>query len=87
MTRVEITIEEVVLRGVPPEQAADVVAGLQRRLTELALADPDGLARLRPSEAVSVPHRGRPVQAGGAQALGEQSASAVWAAVSEGEPS
>ena len=83
MTRVEIIIEEVVLRGVPAEQAADVVAGLQRALAELA-GDPAGLTALRGSDTPSVAHRGRPPVAADARALGELTAARVWNSITGG---
>jgi hypothetical protein len=84
MTRVEITIDQVVLRGVPPEQAAAVVESFQRRLSELAAADPSRVAALADADSPHGPvtDHARPVQVAGPGELGEHTATAVWGAVS-----
>lgn len=86
MTRIEINIDEVVLRGVPPEQAAAVVESFRRRLSELAAGDP---GRLAASAATDSPHgsvtdHAHLVRAAGPSELGEHTAAAVWGAVSGG---
>jgi hypothetical protein len=77
--RVEIDVSEVVLRGVPPEQAPAVLAALRERLAALALADHEAVAGL--GDRAETSRRLRPLAspaAGGAD-LGMAVADAVWA--------
>ena len=75
--RIEIVVDELVLRGVPREQAPLVAAALERRLELLAEAGPALGARaeaFRRAEPVDVP-------AAAPAALGEAVAGAVWGAL------
>ncbi|GHG00569.1 hypothetical protein [Streptomyces zaomyceticus] len=77
--RVRIVVEELVLRGLTPGQAASVVTGLERTLGVLAAgADPAGLTG--GALPVARPRTSR-TPAPSAAALGAQAARAVWAAV------
>lgn len=74
----QLRIDEVVLRGVPAEHAAEVRAALETRLGELA-------GRSGPHEDLDLPvHRARPMTAGSPAQLGAQVADAVWSAVGGG---
>jgi hypothetical protein len=71
--RVEIVVDELVLRGLPPEQARVAVAALERRLAALATRSTDGI------QARSESFRRLPaVQAGSPAGVGEAVAGAVW---------
>ncbi|MER6187916.1 hypothetical protein [Streptomyces sp. NPDC001652] len=75
---IEIVVDEVVLRGVPPELAHAVVAAFQERLTALAHADADTIGRLAnradPSERLRLPSE----PAADPTELGAAVAQAVW---------
>ena len=71
--RVEIVVDELVVRGLPPEQARVAAAALERRLTALAT---DGTA---PISARSESVRRLPaVEAASPAGVGEAVAGAVW---------
>jgi hypothetical protein len=76
--RVEIVVDELVLRGVPNERAGEVEAALGTRLAELGRGD--GLASRE--EAF---RRAPDVHADSPGALGDAVAGAVWSAVAGGE--
>ncbi|KOG45615.1 hypothetical protein ADK75_30545 [Streptomyces virginiae] len=77
--QVRIVIDEVVLRGLTPDQAGSVVSGLERSLGALAAgADPAALTgRALPV----VRPRLAPTPAPNAAALGAQAATAIWTAL------
>ena len=90
--RVEVTIDEVILRGVPPEQARAVLAALEARIGELAagwIATSDGDddaarfgdGRSRHESGRRLPDLGT---AGSPAGLGVAVADAVWADLSSG---
>jgi hypothetical protein len=75
--RVEVTVDELVLRGVPRERAHAVAAALEARLAALAAAGAPPAPRdeaFRRLPAVEA-------QAGDPAALGEAVADAVWRAL------
>jgi hypothetical protein len=74
---VEIHIEELVLRGLSPADAAVVTAALRAHLATLAA---DGTAPDTARDARTPVHRPRPAPASGPEELGRQAAAAVWAA-------
>lgn len=76
---VEIVIDELVLRGVAPEQAPTVAAALQARLAELAV----GGAELAPR--VEASRRLAPIMLDRANGLGEAVAERVWSGIG-GQP-
>ncbi len=89
--RVEVTIDEVILRGVPPEQARDVLAALEARIGELATgwaATSDGDDAARFGEGRDRHESGRRLPdlgtAGSPAGLGVAVADAVWADLSSG---
>ncbi|MGR0319581.1 hypothetical protein [Agromyces sp. ZXT2-3] len=76
MTRLEIHVERLVLRGVPEEYAIGLGARIERRLTELIEAGPGGEPR---------PDRpGRAPAAGDPDALADLVAERIRAASREG---
>jgi len=81
MTRVEIVIDELVVRGLSPSAAREASDTLESRLTALALesegAVPERAEASRRLPAIDVP-------AGSPAALGGAVAEAVWSAVSRG---
>ena len=77
MTRFEIRIDELVLRGVPREQAAEVTGQVEARLRALAAAGSAEGMHGGSRDAV----RTRPIQAE-PTALGNAVADRVWSAVS-----
>jgi len=76
VTRYEITIDDLVLRGVPAAQAAEVAAAAERRLADLAASAPDGALRNVSLDGVPT----RSVLAADAAALGHGIADRVWSA-------
>jgi hypothetical protein len=75
--RVEIVVDELVVRGLSPEAARDAAASLEARLTELASSDaviPERAEHSRRLPAVDAPVDG----------VGEAVAGAVWSALSGG---
>jgi len=82
--RVTVTIDEVVLRGVPREQAATVVAALEHTLGSLVRADPAALGALTSRTAGTIRPRVPHTPVPGAAALGARAATAVWSAVGGG---
>ncbi len=76
--RVEIVIDELILRGVPPEQARAVQSSLVARLEALAARSDAALPER--SEAL----RRLPAVETAAGGLGDAVAEAVWGAVSGG---
>jgi hypothetical protein len=79
--RVEVTVDELVLRGVPAERANAVAAALEARLAALG---EDWAAAGAPPAARDEAFRRLPaveVRAGNPAALGERVADEVWAAV------
>jgi len=79
MTRVEIVVDELIVRGLPPEQARAAAAALEARLGVLA-AHSDATVPER-AEAF----RRLPAVETTADSLGDSVADAVWGAVSGGE--
>jgi hypothetical protein len=82
--RVRVTIERLVLRGVPHGQEAAVVVALERRLALLATGAGGDAATLRARGGTTVPvARPRPSRtaARDARTLGEAAAGAIWASV------
>lgn len=84
-TRLEIIVDEVVVRGVPPAQARAVVAALEARLQVLGagwarsttpIAPRDEAFRRAP---IVTPRTASPV------AVGESAASAVWTTITGGD--
>jgi hypothetical protein len=78
MTRVEIVIDELIVRGLSPSAAGDAAAALEARLT--ALAESGDAVR----ERAETSRRLAPIDlpAGSPGALGDAVAEAVWGAVS-----
>jgi hypothetical protein len=76
--RIEIVIDEFVLRGLTPEEARAAAAALEARLA--ALADAGAVAGARDEAFGRLP----PVEAGSPAALGDAVAGVVWDAVAEG---
>ena len=75
---IEIHIDELILRGVPPEQAPTVRAALEGRLAELGELS-------RPGTALGLPtFRAQTVDATSPAHLGAQVADAVWSAAGGG---
>lgn len=75
----EIHIDELILRGIPPEQAAQVADAMRVRLSELATH------RIDPLRAADVrAYRGRQIHAESVEQLGTAAADAVWNAVNGG---
>ena len=79
--RVEVTVDELVLRGVPAERARAVAGALEARLA--ALGEEWVAVRATPAAREEAFRRLPAVeaQAGDPIALGERIADAVWAAV------
>jgi hypothetical protein len=77
--RVEIVIDELILRGVPPEHARSVAASLEARLG--ALTEQSDAVMSERAEAF----RRLPAIEATADSLGDSVADAVWGAVSGGE--
>lgn len=87
--RVEIEIEDLVLRGVPPEQADAVVEALSARLEELARLDQAWRAEQGPISSWSAPVLRPRVPATPAATpadLGRLAAEAVWRSVAPKQP-
>jgi hypothetical protein len=82
--RVEIVVDELVLRGVPNERAAEVAAALEARLVALGEDSARRGARLAPREEAF--RRAPDVQARSSSpgALGDAVAGSVWGAVARG---
>jgi hypothetical protein len=77
--RVRIVVDEVVLRGLTPAQAAAAVSGLERTLGALASgADP---TRLTDRTVPVVRHRLARTPARSAAEIGMQAATAIWTAL------
>jgi hypothetical protein len=70
---VEFVVDELVVRGLPPEQAHAAAAALERRLTALAAGSTDAISPR--SESV---RRLPSVQAASLAGVGEAVAGAVW---------
>lgn len=78
--RLEIVIDELVIRGLSPEAARATAAALEARLSELAAPEAEIAARAEASRRLpSVEAR-----AGSPAAVGEAVAESVWGAVSGG---
>ncbi len=79
--RISITVGELVLRGVPPEQAPAMVAAFEQRLTALAAQHANPSHR----PAAGTLHLARPAPirtpANAPEALGARAAESVWASV------
>jgi hypothetical protein len=75
----EIVVDELVVHGLPPEQARVAAAALERRLTTLAAGNADALS----SRSESV-RRLPAVEAASPAAIGEAVAAAVWNAFAGG---
>jgi hypothetical protein len=82
--RLEVVIDEIVLRGVPPEGARSAVAALEARLATLGQDWVRDGGRLGPRDEAfrRVPTVSLP--AATPAALGESAAGAVWGAVTGG---
>jgi hypothetical protein len=78
---IEIVVDELVVRGLPPEQAHATAAALEERLTELAGSN-HAPVRARAEASRRLPAVTAP--AGSPGALGRAVAGAVWGAVSGG---
>ena len=76
---VEIVVDELVVRGLPPEQARAAAAALERRLAALAA----GSAAVISSRSESA-RRLPPVRAASPGGVGEAVAGAVWRGLSGG---
>jgi hypothetical protein len=74
VTRVEIVIDELILRGVPPERAHDVAASLEAQLATLAADGPIPRARAEAS-------RRLPEVETNIDGLGRSVAGAVWGGI------
>lgn len=85
--RLEIRVDEVVVRGLSPAQARSAVAALEARLQVLgeAWASATATATIAPRDEafrrvpVVVPPTGSPI------AVGESAASAVWTTIAGGD--
>jgi hypothetical protein len=75
MTRVEIVIDDLILRGVPPERAHDVASSLEARLATLAAGSDAAL----PERAEA--SRRLPELETTADGLGDSVAGAVWGSI------
>jgi alpha-D-ribose 1-methylphosphonate 5-triphosphate synthase subunit PhnL len=81
MQRLEIVIDELVLRGVPPERAHETAAAIEARLTALGERWAQSPAALAPRSeanrrvAAAAPH---------ARGLGAAVGGAVWGAIARG---
>ena len=76
---IEVVIDELVVRGLSPDDAHAAAAALESRLAVLAGAHDAGVpARVEASRRLA------PVSAASPAALGESVAGAVWGAVSGG---
>lgn len=76
--RLEIVVDELVVRGLPPAEARAAAAALEARLTEIASA------RREPLPARAESYRRLPAvaaTAGSAAAVGEAAAAAVWRSI------
>ena len=82
--RIELTVDELVLRGVPAERAAAVAAALELRLE--ALGERWATSGDTPAPRSEASRRLPAVEprSGSAEALGEAVADAVWGAVAGG---
>ena len=76
MKRVEVVIDELVLRGVEPAQAHAAAAALESQLRALAQAH-EGPLRGRAESS----RRLEPIAVAAPQRLGERVAEAVWGAI------
>ena len=70
--RIEIVVDELVVRGLPPAQARAAAAAFEARLVELAGEPAVIAARSDPARLLPT------VQAGTAAGVGEAAAGAVW---------
>ncbi|MCA1572110.1 MAG: hypothetical protein LC798_17700 [Chloroflexi bacterium] len=83
--RLEIRVDEVVVRGLPPAQARSAVAALEARLRALGEGWVASGTPILPREEafrrtpITTPRTASPV------AVGESTASAVWATIAGGE--
>ena len=75
---VEIVIDELVLRGVAPEQAQAVAAALEARLAELAAGGDELAARAEASRRLP------PIAVRDESGLGEAVAERVWSGIGGG---
>lgn len=73
--RVRIVVDEMVLRGVPPEQADAVLAAFEEQLTRLAADGAAGLRSDATTHVVRPPEVREPVEAAG---LGRLAATSAW---------
>jgi hypothetical protein len=76
MSRIDVTVEEIVLRGVSVDDVPAFRAALRDRLTELATGHRESLA-----PATAAVRRGTPVPAGPSADLAARVAGSVWTAV------
>jgi hypothetical protein len=75
--RVEIVVDELVVRGLPPAQAQAAAAALERRLAALAAGSTDGI-RSRSESVLRLPS----VRAASPAGVGESVAGALWQGLS-----
>jgi hypothetical protein len=80
--RLELVVDEVVLRGVPPERAHAVAAALEARLTALAESWAEGPLPARAEAVRRLPAVEAPATS--PAALGDAVAGAVWEAIADG---
>jgi hypothetical protein len=80
MSRVEISIDELVLRGVPPEMVDGVAAQIEEQLASRARSDPAAVARLTDIDSPTVRLTGPSTPVAGPVGLGALFADAVWSA-------
>ncbi len=82
MTRIELRIDELVLRGVPAEYAAEMAGRIEQQLTELAArhVSGGGTPGLRNARSDAVQTRPARAQVEGAAGLASEVARQVWGA-------
>lgn len=82
MTRIELRIDELVLRGVPAEYAAELSGRIEQQLTELAIRQVSGggIPGLQNARSDAVHTRPARAQVEGAAGLAGEVARQVWAA-------
>ena len=83
MSRVEIVIDELVIRGIDPWQARTAAAAIEARLGRLAAEGGGGELPERAESSRRLPAIEAP--SGSPAALGDAVAGAVWGALSPGE--
>lgn len=76
---VEVVVDELVVQGLPPEEARAAAAALERRLTALAAGSTETISPCSESS-----RRLPPVRAASPAGVGEAVAGAVWRGLSGG---